>query len=274
MTLDSATRLPGDPRPVYVSPADGIVIAVEDGALRFSHPRHADRYIPLRHVSRLIVPHTTQMGLDVLCACARRGVPVIVQDPASGALLRAVGTSRCDTGLRQRLLDLTMDIHWQSRLEDWYRANRARIARILARRLRAPEACSGPAHLHTWLEARAVQLGGRSAARATQKHLETFATAFMQQALLEQGLDARSEAWLHDQVDLPAMLGDLLAFQLQPLRLGWLQRRHEWRKRRRKRVGPVSHRAMVRLFERHRGRATRSTQDLINRLHRWLVEIA
>ena len=267
-TLRSAV----DARPVYVMPEADLAIALEDGALCFTQPERADRYIPLRRVSRLIVPETVQMNTEVLCACARRGIPVIVQDDDGESLFRVVGAACGDTGLRQRLLDLTSDPDWVRRMTDWREANRARIAVHVYRRLHAPPVGSRPGRLATWIEQRAVRLAGREDARTSARHFQAMALARMQQALSVCGLDASDDSWLYDEVDLGQWLGDLLAFQLQPLRLGWLQRRKEWSVRNAQPSGPVRHRDLVRLFERHAGRVDRTVRDLINRLHRWLVE--
>ena len=267
--------LPGQPRPVYVDPDAEVKIVVEEGALCFRFPGQADRYIPLRHVSRLIVPEHASMDMKVFCACARRGIPVLVQAREEGIVLRAVGMKHGDTGLRQRLLDLTADMNWPRLMSDWLQANRARIARGLARRLNAPPGSAGKTDsMQAWIDKRAQSLGGEQSARISDQALRGAALAWMHEALLQHGLDANHEAWLRDHVDLPAELGALLQFQLQPLRLGLLTRRRKWEEKQARSATALTCRQMVRSLERHRGRMERTGRDLLNRLHRWLVETA
>ncbi len=267
--------MPGQPRPVYVDPDADLEILVEEGALCFRFPGQADRYIPLRHVSRLIVPEHANMDMRVFCACARRGIPVLVQAREDGIVLRAVGMKHGDTGLRQRLLDLTADMNWPCHITDWLQANRARIARGLARRLKAPAGRAGKADsMRAWIEKRAQNLGGKQSARVSDQALRGAALAWMHEALLQHGLDASNEAWLRDHIDLAAELGALLQFQLQPLRLGLLTRRRKWEQKQARCATALTHRQVIRSLERHRGRMERTGRDLLNRLHRWLVETA
>ncbi len=266
-------RFPGDPRPVYVAERPGRVLCHDHGALRVTTPGQADRWVPLRHVSRLVVPEACPLDWPLVVACARRGIPVVVQDQDGGALLRVVGTGWMDTGLRRRLMDLTADIDWAEKLLTWRDANRSRIDAILRRRLKAPARCHTHAGLLQWVAARAEMLAGPAEAHRSQRHLYTFCLARMQETLMAHGIDASGESWLVDDVDLCTVLSDLLAWQLQPLRLGLLKARAH-AARAEHRLSPLRYRDLVRRFERHHSRVDRTTRDLLNRLNRWLVELA
>ncbi len=263
-----------DPRPVHLSPDRAWTVIRQDAALVFLTPARAERYVPLRHISRLHVPETVQLDLGVLTACARWGIPVVVIDANGEPVLRAVGMRTGDLGLRQRLQDLVVDMHWPSRLADWRDAQRARIGHIVGRQLQVPVTRRDWADPLGWLLAQAAAVAGHGNVQQAIRHFHGLCVTSVHTVLLRHGLDARSDAWLYDEVDLGRWLGELLAFQLSPLPLGWLRRRRRGAARRGGVPAPLRHRDVVRLFEGHGGRVERTQRDLVNRLHRWLVEQA
>lgn len=269
------TGRPDSRRPAYIEPRAPLEIRLEANALHIVAAGQADRFLPLRQLSRLMVSECVRMDLAVLCACARHGIPIIVRARDTGVVLRAVGHGTPVADLRQRLIDLSCNMAWQQHFRAWETANQQRIASLHRRRLRIP--VPEPARVQPvqdWLHKQARHWASKRDADLCDRLLQENCLGRLQEELLRYGIDAASEVGLHDDIDLVARLARLLQFQLQPLRLGWLRRRHEWAERTNQAVQPVTHRQMVRLFERHHGRVERSTRDLVNRLHRWLVEMA
>ena len=271
--MTEQAHCPGEPRPVHVADRAGRVLGIDAGALRISTPGEADRWIPLRHVSRIVVGSACRLDWDLVLACARRSIPVVVREDDARVVLRVVGVGKSDTGLRQRLLDLTADMTWTERLLDWHRAQQRRIDGIVARRLRVPGSHHHAAGLDRWLNEHACRWAGPIEARRSARILRLLCLTRIQEALLAHGLDGGSEALLNDEIDLLALLTDLLARQLEPVRMGILRRRAESGVA--GRLPPaMTERQWIDRYERHRGRMERTVNDLLNRLHRWLVEIA
>ncbi len=271
--MSGERALPGTPRPVYVVAEGDMSIDVQDNALRFRCKHHADGYIPFRHISRMVIEEDVNLDLQVLCECARRGIPVVVyQSDDEGVLLRVVGRGGEDMGLRERLLDLTLDINWLRRIHDWRDANRSRIAAIVGRRMGVPAPYRQAASLTAWLIRKAADLADEKTRRITQKTLHTCIMSRMQRELQERGIDARTEAWLHDACDLAELLSELVLFQIQPLRYKWLTN-YAARSSKGCRVSEQEiRREITDLFENHARRIDRTINDILNRLHRWLVD--
>ena len=270
--MNGNRTLPGTPRPVYVVAEGDMSIDVQDNALRFRCKHLADGYIPFRHISRMVIEEDVNLDLQVLCECARHGIPVVVYQSDDGVLLRVVGCGGEDMGLRERLLDLTLDINWVRRIHDWRDANRSRIAAIVARRLRAPAACRQAASLATWLRQKMATLAEEKTRRITQKTLHACIMSKMQRELQVRGVDACTEAWLHDVCDLAELLSELVLFQIQPLRYKWLTN-YAARSNKGRRISEHDmRREITDLFEHHARRIDRTIKDILNRLHRWLVD--
>lgn len=272
MQIHEDRHLNDDPRLVHLSPEREWTVIQQDAALTFLTPERADRHVPLRHISRLHVPETVHLDLAVLTTCARWGIPVVVIDANGKPVLRALGMRTGDLGLRQRLQDLVVDMRWSERLADWRDAQRARIGHIVGRQLQVPVTRRNRSDPLGWLLAQAAAVAGHGNVQQAIRHFHGLCVTSVHTVLLRHGLDARSDAWLYDEIDLGRWLGELLAFQLAPLPLGWLHRRRLGAARSGGVPAPLRYRDVVRLFEGHAGRVERTQRDLVNRLHRWLVE--
>lgn len=261
-------------RPVYVDPGIPVWLDIEDGALVFRVAGKAARQVPLHWVSRLVLPEHAEMGLQAMCACARAGIPVVVMGETGEVVLRAVGHRPGEGDLRRRLSELVARPGWRGMLSDWVLSTRSRIGRIVQHRLSLGPGRLDAEEVAMAIERRARSLAGDDLARRSARDLQAFCQAWMHEVLLVHGIDGRTDEWLFDELDVASLLAGLMAFRLQPLRLGWLRRRHEWMRRKGTARAPVRYATLVRLFESNRGRVSRLGRDIINRFHRWLVEIA
>jgi hypothetical protein len=269
------TALPR-PVPLHLEAAGGALVETEGpAALRIENEDGRIDHIPLRRVSRVIASHRVQFTTGALLACAERGIVIVLHGPDERVAARLLGNAAQTAGLRQRLLDFADRPDWRERYEDWRLANRQRICATLARRLQAPPGVArNPRRLQGWLLEQGRLLAGPGANSLSRRLLRQQSLAWMQEALLEQGVGAENELWTAGRPDLALDLGALLALRLETARLGWLRARAAGAARRGQPVAAPTRRQIVARLESQRPRLERLGADLINRLHRWLIECA
>jgi len=259
------------PRPVWVDGKNGLRVTIEEGALIFIHPEKADRSIPLRHISRLIVSENCGSDIEWLVACAQRGIPVIVRNHRGEILARVIGKNGLETDFRQRMLELTLDIDAGAHFRSWFLSQERRISRLLVKKLRAPSAVlTGRGQIRNWIEQRAVSFAGCRLAQDSLYALQLVSLSVVQTNLVKLGIDVEDENLLTPPLDLVPALTDLVTLQLQMLRLGWLRRLAGSEQSRRPESS--NNKRFIRIFEKRQARIEKTARDLINRLHRWLVE--
>lgn len=266
------TRTP-DPKPLYLEPEVPLRIGIEGPALHIESEDGEDHYLPLRRISRIIAHERVQFETEALLVITRRGIPILIHGDEHPHA-RIIGPAPHPANLRQRLMDFLDRPDWQERYKDWQRANHHRIAKILVDRLHAPRGLAhDPEALRLWIEEQVEAVSDRETRHRTRYRFYQLSLAWMQERLLQHGLGGEEETLLHDTIDLPARLARLLDDRVQTIRLGWLRRRRHWAEKHAQTPKPVTERQIIRVFEKDRTRIRRLGDDLINRLHRWLVSI-
>ena len=261
------------PRPLYVAPSGTAHLTLDGPALCIELPDRQPVYVPLRRLSRIHLAGNVTFEGEVVLACARRGIVFVVHDEEEEPVARIVGRSTELTRFRQRLNDLAANPEWRDRYGDWKRSMEMRICGILRHRLNAPWALKNrPELMRRWIQARITAAVGAEEAGRTRRIFRQAAVGWMQTRLLAKGVGAENELWLAGEPDLALDLGHLLAFRLETRRTGWLEARA--RAANGSPVRRLSRKAIVARFEKKSGQVEKLGDDLINRLHRWLVEIA
>ena len=256
---------PGSARALYIGHQRPCHVRMEGQALVIQCTHMAECSVPLRHIARIHLSTRVDMSLQVLARCTRRGIPVVVADPQGEIVLRALGREGIDEGLRLRLQRLSQDFEWPARFDNWHRAQMMRATRIAIRRLgwedNADTVRSTEQRSRNELSR---HLGKRTAHRVV-KQWHSLTLAWMQAALQEHGIDARSDAWVNDHIDLASSLAAPLERQLLPLLLQWAANQEN--------PAPETiWQTLIDLFEGRHQTIERTGRDLLNRLHRWLVE--
>jgi len=262
------------PKPLYLEPEAPLRVSVEGPALHIEREDGQDHYLPLRRISRIIAHQRVQFETEALLAITRRGIPILIHaDDHPHA--RIIGPApHLAATLRQRFDDLLARPDWEERYRDWQRAMHRRIAGILAHRLKAPSfLANDPEALRNWIETQAEKESDAETRRKTGYRFRQLNLAWMQQRLLQHGIGGEEETLIHDTIDLPSRLARLLDDRTQTIRLGWLRRRRRWADARNEPLRKVSERQIVRLYEKDAARIARLGNDIINRLHRWLVSL-
>ena len=262
-----------DPKPLYLEPEAPLRIGVEGSALHIEHEDGRDQYLPLRRISRIIAHERVQFDTEALLKITRRGIPILIHSDEHPHA-RIVGPAPHPASLRQRFIDLLARPDWEDRYRDWQRAMHRRIATVLVHRLKAPKSLSNdPEALRNWIENQVERESDVETRRKTAYRFRQLNLAWMQQRLLRHGFGGEEETLLYDTIDLPARLGRLLDDRTQTIRLGWLRRRRHWAEKRNTPLPSVNERQIVRVYEKDAARIARLGDDIINRLHRWVVGI-
>lgn len=263
-------------RPVYLAPENcEVQVDLEGPALRIERDGKAPSHLPLRRVSRILAGQRVQFSTSALLACADRGITVVIQNQEGRVIARWVGLAAERTQLAQRMVDFLDRPDWRERYDLWRDAMERRTAIVVARRLEAPHHLGPqPAQLERWIGQAAGFFADPKAAEQTAEVFRGFCVSWMQSRLHEAGLGADTEAWQSDNPDLVSDLAALLNLRVQPVRLGWHRRRHEWQLRTGRSPKPITQRTLVGVWEKASTRTERLGQDIINRFHRWLVSLA
>ncbi len=274
MQADLTGRDTPPPRPLHVEPKGEARILLDGPALCIERAGRRATSIPLRRISRIHLPVNVDITSDAILACAERGIVLVIHDLQEFPVARIIGRASERTQLHQRLFDLTDRPDWRDRYRDWRRSMEQRICAILRKRLEAPwRLRNRPDEMRTWIQRRATIAAGPRDADRTRRIFRQLSLAWMQTRLLAHGIDAENEIWLAGPPDLPRDLGELLADRLETLRLGWLEGRAAAARRKGEAVHSIPRQAIVAKFEKRQARVERLGDDIINRLHRWLVEM-
>ena len=244
----------------------------EGSALKVSNEMQADRFFPLRRLSRVVADRRVSFETEALIYCALAGVPVLFLDQEGGIVVRVIGSGGRNDDLRRRLEAFTAIPDWRERFHNWLWSMQRRVSTTVVKRLGYPRHLAHrPKNLRDHIRRHAKSLAGTDAAAFSDQQLTQLCIGLVQKELQARGLDARDEAWQLDEVDLASVLGGLLAQRIQPIRLGWLQWRFGNDGRGVAPSRPLRRKEIIHMFEHNSSRIGRLSRDLINRLHRWLV---
>lgn len=275
--MSQTSPFPGDtppPRPLHIEPREEARVTIDGPALCIERPDAPESFIPLRRISRIHFSPLVEITTAAILACARRGIVLVLHDQGEDTVARIIGRATELTRLRQRLLDLTEIPHWHNLYEDWKRSTERRICSTLRNRLDSPWGLKSRPHaMRAWIRQQAILIAGPQEAERTRRIFRQQSHAWMQSRLLDHGIGAENELWTIGDPDLARDLAELLALRVETLRIGWLKGRSQAAARNGQPLKPLPRRAIVARFEQKQSRIARLGDDLINRLHRWLVEI-
>ncbi len=264
-----------DRRPLYLDPRAGTRarLSIDGPALRIRIDHKADRYLPLRRVSRILAGQRTELSTEVILACAERGITIVLVDDTGVARARILGRPGERQELRQRLLDFMIRGDWRDLYASWLYSTRQNIRIGVHRQLQVPRHIGLGRDLSEWLNQTAAEHSDPDTAAATRRWLWELTDAWLLNHLNQLGFGAQSELLLDGRPDIVSDLSRLLHWQIEPIRLGWLRRRRQWSQRTGRAPAPACRRDMIAVYEKNAARIGRLGRKLTNRLHLWLVEI-
>jgi len=262
-----------DRRPLYLDPKSPTSVGLDGPALSIRVEGQAERLMPLRRVSRILVNEKTQFSTAALLRCADHGISIVFVDPdglVRGRLLGAPGERQ---ELRQRLVDLLDRPDWRELYGNWRYAQEHHAVLRVQRRLGIRLGSASPRGTARWIDKEAGRLADSSDAVRSQCWMEEQLFAWMVNHLQTLGLGAQSELGQDGRPDLVADLAGVLRWYGEPIRVGWLRRRADWARRNALTPKPVTRRDLVLLYQRHSSKLASFGRELTNKLHRWLVDL-
>lgn len=253
-------------KPLYVAGAETRV--ERDGpALRIARPGRAERWFPLRTVSQVVSATQVEWETAALLGCAEHGISVSFLDEQGTVQARLLGRAGERLELRQRLADFLLRPDWRALYGQWLTAVERMAVRSVVRRsgLGWGEPPTGRALRRMFREA-ALSMDAVDAYERIGGVVHGLLLALITQALADQGIGGDFEGV--DDLQLAEDLTGVVFWDFQLARMAWLE--DCLRDGRRDLPGREE---IVAFFEARRQRTQRLADGLVNRLHRWLVEL-
>jgi hypothetical protein len=253
-------------KPLYVQ-GTGTRVERDGPALKVACPERAERWFPLRRISQVVSSAQVAWSTPALLACAEEGITVSFLAEDGAIVARVVGRPGERDELRQRWGDFLLRPDWRTLYEQWLAGMEQMAVRSVVRR-----AGFAPADV---LTARALRRMFREAAESMELlpaferiggDVHGLLVALATQRLAEAGIAVDFEG-----VEGPRLAVDfasILFWDFQLARLAWLEDRL-----RQDSLDAPGREEIVAFFEARRDRIGRLAAGLVNRLHRWLVEL-
>lgn len=253
-------------RPLYLQ-GPGTAVRRDGPALRVARSGAAERWFPLRRISQVVSAAHIDWSIEALLACAESRITVSFIDEEGTVLARLVGKpgNRCE--LRQRLLDFLLRPDWREQYEQWTEAMERMAVRSVIRRTglafdRPPAAKA----LRQLFQDGARGMDQLPAYERIGREVFGLLTGVVTKHLADVGITTETE--LMGELDPVTSLSSILFWDFQLARLAWLEDRL-----RENRLGIPERVEIVGFFEARRKRTEHLTRGLLNRLHRWLIEL-
>lgn len=249
-------------------------IGLDGPALRVTVEGRATVYFPLRRVSRIVAGPSAEFRTEAILACAQEGIVIVWQDASRGFVARTVGRTNARSGMRQAVIELLLDPEWQPRYRGWLLETEKRTASLVAQQIEAPSELSlYPDQLRAWIWQAGAFFSGETVEVETRGHFETLAVAWMTKHLQQVGLGGECEAWQSEELDLGRDLTRVFAMRVEPARLAWLRRRHQWATATGRSPRPVRMETAALIWERSEPKISSAGRVLVHSLYRWLVPV-
>lgn len=260
-----------DARPLYIAPAGDTRVALDGPALVVSHEEQSERLFPLCRLSRVYSGAWVDWTSEALLACAAAGVTVVFVDDAGKVVARVLGRAGQRDELFHRFTEFLLLPQAAGMYRHWREDLRRRAAWWAGAKLGMPKAARGPAECRDWINREAACCAGPEHGERSRQWLRALAFAWMQAHLQDLGFGLSTELAQTGEPALARDLTEVLAWYLEPARIGWLKTRYLAAQRGREAVRPPRQEDLVRLFESRAARAAVRGREITSLLHRWLI---
>lgn len=243
-----------------------LAVRLDGAALSITQTHRAQQFIPLSRISRLVVSGNADISVPALLACAERGISI--------TFLQADGTLRgflfgAKTSHRQSLWQAIQDFldrpDWPEHYLNWRRAVGSRAHRALCLRLQQPADRCRAQDLAVEFERWQIARLGVRQQQFIERRLQGLCIALAAAVLAESGVQADAMSRIHSKLDLAADLGDCL---WRDLWLPWSEYLSQ------QAYGQaITDQALVAFFESRSPRLQRLANQIIRRLHDFLLEL-
>ena len=251
-------------KPLYLQGQSGLVVELDERALRIRQPERAATFYPLARLARVLSKGEVRWSCEALLGCADAGVPVVFMDRDGGVRGYLFGPSSGEDALYRCLRACLRRSGGRNRYASWRCAMADHARRTLEAQLR--QAGAGPDSVLAGCGGTPVGRGMAGAVLddATLRRLRGLLAGLSAQLLAEAGLSAEQLADL-EPLNLVDDLADLLGWALvEPVlaaaRLADLE------------PDQRDGRALTALVEARRNEVFRFGRLLLDRLRQWLED--
>jgi hypothetical protein len=240
-------------------------INLDGPALSVLQPHKARQLLPLSRISRIIASGPVELSTEALLACAERGITVTFLHRDGQIRAYLFGDSPGRDGLWQRLHDFLDRPDWKVRYSDWECSINSRLRRILCNWLQLSLDAYSLSEIECQLrEYQAKQIGIHQRGFLAGR-LHGMTAALVAELLAEVGLGAEQQRALGNRIDLSGSLVRWLLLDLQIPFINWLQEQPCG--------AAIKDKTLVMFFESQMGRLHQLGCSIVNKLHRFLVEL-
>ncbi len=237
-----------DARPLYLAPVADTYVSLDGPALCVSREEHAPQLFPLVRLARVVSATSIGWSTEALLACAERGISIVFMDEQGRITARLTGHPGVNDDLYQRLCEFLLLPQAAGMYGYWLRNYRRRAAQWAGLKIGIDAACRDPVQGRTQIERLAKRFAGETAAVQTRQWLRALAFAWMQAHLQDLGIGAGQPLGQIGQPALARDLTEVLAWYLEPARLGWLRSRQLAARRTAQALQPPTQREVVQVF--------------------------
>ncbi len=260
-------------KPLYLEGEKPLRVSLDCAALRIDAEARAGLYVPLTRVSRIVACPRAEFTTEAFLACAERGITILLHDDEGDTVARVIGQPGPRQEFHRRLREFILRPDWRDRYAAWDAAAQRWLADVVRQKLKLPAEVEGVRAVRERIDQLAAGLSDPGTARRTGRWFYELSFSAMLKHCRDLGVGGDSESFHDGHPDLVSDLGKLLAFRIEPSRVGWLLRRRQAAATPKAAPPPVQRRHAVDVFETHPARISRFAHDITNRLHRWLVDI-
>lgn len=246
-------------KPLYLKGIEGAQVDYEAPALKVSVPDKTRQLFPLTRVSRVVVTGPVDWSMAALLACADAGVAVVFLESTGEVRGQWLGTRRHRRNLVQLFTEVLQRTDAADRYRDWLAGMQRMAVRSAARRLAfADWEDADGAGLKTWFDA-----SQNRSWDCVNRWLQGFLLSSVMQELGALGLDAGSGCWRDQRFNLPEEFCNLLFWDFFPALVRWQARQ----------PAPPDHRAVIVFYENRWPRVEQLLRGIVNKWHRWLLDL-
>ena len=246
-------------KPLYLQGKTGMRVNFDEPALSIVAPDKARQLFPLSRISRVVVSGPVDWSMSALFACADCGIGIVFLCETGEVRSRWLGKVQSRQNFVQLYVELLQRVDSLQRYQDWYSAMRRMAVRSATRRLGFTDWQEADARtLNAW-----IQQALPEHCLSVQKVLQGFLLSSVLSYLGDLGLDARSECWADERINLADDLSQLLLWDFYPALFVWVG----------KGSAEPCQAALIRFYEQRHQRVEHLLRGLLNRLHQCLLGI-
>lgn len=252
---------------LYLHKEKEIELRLDGPSLVARVENQADRLFPLRHLQRIFVHSSADIGSRVILRCARAGVVFCFMDARAHPLMWCMGVPDSKGCLSTALQNFMQRTDWESLLLQWQSRHQRQTHQHLARHFKLDQQPINPDEIKDYLARYTIRYAGEESATTSAQWLYTEISG-----LLITHLSLRKVA---DEVCIfwAKSLAPLLCWQMESARLRWLGQRFTRYRNQSLPMPPLTHQDFMQFFELKHAALNEAAEQLLEQLTLWLQNL-